>query len=168
MKRKELRHLWWFQGEKNPFGCNVFLQINSLLQGSTRTVLKYFYKLWKPKGHSLRERHNMSNWAVFIWQAQRQQQWWFTYLCSAYYMLKNIQSPQTTPVSKNTIFILAVKLTRIAWFSAISPSILNRFSWNFAKAIFYSNPNSGKKFAKLYLIFQKLDHLTCNKILELV
>ena len=41
-------------------------------------------------------------------------------------------------------------------------------SWNFAKAIFYSNPNSGKNFAKLYLLFQKLDHLTCNKILELV
>ena len=64
--------------------------------------------------------------------------------------------------------ILAVKLTKIAWFSAISPSILNQFSWNFAKAIFYSNPNSGKNFAKLYSIFQKLDHLTCNKILELV
>ena len=32
-----------------------------------------------------------------------------------------------------------------------------------AKAIFYSNPNSGENFAKLYLIFQKLDHLTCNK-----
>ena len=66
----------------------------------------------------------------------------------------------------NFIAILAVKLTRIAWFSAIPPSILNRFSWNFAKAIFYSNPNSGKNFAKLYLILQKLDHLTCNKILE--
>ena len=64
--------------------------------------------------------------------------------------------------------ILAVKLTRIAWFPAISPSILNRFSCNFAKAIFYSNPNSGKNLTKLYLIFQKLDHLTCNKILELV
>ena len=37
--------------------------------------------------------------------------------------------------------LLAVKLPRIAWFSAISPSILNRFSSNFAKAIFYSNPN---------------------------
>ena len=46
--------------------------------------------------------------------------------------------------------------------------VLNRFSWNFAKNIFYSNPNSGKNFAKLYLIFQKLDHLTCSKILELV
>ena len=33
---------------------------------------------------------------------------------------------------------------------------------------FSVNPNSGKNFGKLYLIFQKLDHLTCNKILELV
>ena len=33
---------------------------------------------------------------------------------------------------------------------------------------FYSNPDSDKNFAKLYLIFQKLDHFTCNKILELV
>ena len=39
---------------------------------------------------------------------------------------------------------------------------------NFAETIFYSNPNSGKNFAKLYLIFQKLDHLRCNNILELV
>ena len=34
------------------------------------------------------------------------------------------------------IYIPAVKLTRIAWFSAISPSILNRFSWNFCKGNF--------------------------------
>ena len=66
------------------------------------------------------------------------------------------------------VTLLPVKLTRITWFSAISSSILNRFSWNFAKAIFYSNPNSGKNFAKSHLILQKLDHLTCNKILELV
>ena len=33
---------------------------------------------------------------------------------------------------------------------------------------FVENPNSSKKFAKLFLIFQKLDHLPCNKILELV
>ena len=35
-------------------------------------------------------------------------------------------------------------------------------------AIFYSNPNSRKKIVKLYWVFQKLDHLTYNKILELV
>ena len=45
--------------------------------------------------------------------------------------------------------ILAVKLTRIAWFSAISPSILNRFYSNFAKAIFHSNPNSPENFIKI-------------------
>ena len=49
-------------------------------------------------------------------------------------------------------------------FSVNSEPIVLKFS----KAIFYSNPNSGKNFTKLYLIFQKLDHLTCNKILELV
>ena len=49
-------------------------------------------------------------------------------------------------------------------FSVISELI----SLKFAKAIFYSNPYSGKNFAKLYLILQKLDHLTCNEILELV
>ena len=41
---------------------------------------------------------------------------------------------------------------------------LNRFSSNFAKAIFYSNPNSPENFVKLYCAFQKLDHLTCNKL----
>ena len=44
------------------------------------------------------------------------------------------------------------------------PSILKRFSSNFAKAIFYSNPNSPENFLKLYNAFQKLDHLTCNKL----
>ena len=34
----------------------------------------------------------------------------------------------------------------------------------FAKAIFYSNPNSPENFVKLYSVFQKLDHLTCNKL----
>ena len=49
-------------------------------------------------------------------------------------------------------YIPAVKLTRIAWFSAISPSILNRFPWNFAKAIFYSNPSSSspENFTKFF------------------
>ena len=56
--------------------------------------------------------------------------------------------------------VLTVKLTRITWFSAISPSILNRFSSNFTKAIFYSNPNSPGNLVKLYSVFQKLDHLT--------
>ena len=51
-------------------------------------------------------------------------------------------------------------------FWPISLAILNRFPWNFAMVIFYSNPNSGKHFAKLYLIFQKVDYLLCNKILE--
>ena len=37
-----------------------------------------------------------------------------------------------------------------------------------AEAIVYKNPNRGKKFAKLYLIFQKVDHLPYNNILELV
>ena len=60
--------------------------------------------------------------------------------------------------------IVGVKLTRIAWFSAISPSILNRFPANFAKAIFYSNPNSPENFVKLYSVFQKLAHLTCSKL----
>ena len=48
--------------------------------------------------------------------------------------------------------------------SAISPSILNRFSSNFAKAIFYSNTNSPVYFVKLYSVFQKLDHSTCNEL----
>ena len=60
--------------------------------------------------------------------------------------------------------ILAVKLPRIACFGAISPSILNRFPSNFAKAIFYSNPDSPENFVKLYSVFQKLDHLTCSKL----
>ena len=59
--------------------------------------------------------------------------------------------------------ILAVKLTRIASFSAISPSILNRFPLNFAKAIFYSDP-SLENFVNLHSVFQKLDHLTCSKL----
>ena len=43
---------------------------------------------------------------------------------------------------------------------------VNRFSSNFAKpkAIFYSNPNSPENFVKLHSAFQKLDHLTCNKL----
>ena len=68
------------------------------------------------------------------------------------------------PGVKMEVSILTVKLTRIAWFSAISPSILNRFSPNFVKAIFYSNPNSPENFVKLYSVFQKLDHLTCNEL----
>ena len=47
--------------------------------------------------------------------------------------------------------------------SAIYPSILNQFTLNFAKAIFYSKPNSPDNFVKLYSVFQKLDHLTCGK-----
>ena len=39
--------------------------------------------------------------------------------------------------------------------------------WNLAQAIFKSCPNVGKNFAKSYLIAQKLDHLTCNTILEI-
>ena len=54
------------------------------------------------------------------------------------------------------LLILAVKLTRIAWFSAISS--------NFTKAIFYSNPNNPENFVNLYSVFQKLDHLTCNEL----
>ena len=64
----------------------------------------------------------------------------------------------------NVCPMVAVKLTRIALFSAISPSILNRFSSNFAKVIFYSNPNTLEIFVKLYSVFQKLDHLTCNEL----
>ena len=59
-------------------------------------------------------------------------------------------------------------IIRSACFSSISPSILNRFSWNFAQDIFRLCHIIGKKFAKFYWIFQKLDHLTCNKIPELV
>ena len=47
---------------------------------------------------------------------------------------------------------------------AISPLILIRFSSNFAKAIFYVNPNSPENFVKLNSVFQKLDHLTCSKL----
>ena len=32
------------------------------------------------------------------------------------------------------------------------------------KAIFYSNPNSPENFVKLYSVFQKLDHSTCNEL----
>ena len=49
-------------------------------------------------------------------------------------------------------------------FSVTSEPIFLKFCIGY----FYSNPNSSKNFAKLYWIFQKLDHLTCNKILELV
>ena len=49
-------------------------------------------------------------------------------------------------------------------FLAIYPSIINRFPSNFAKAIFYSNPNSPENFVKLYRVFQKLDYLTCSKV----
>ena len=45
----------------------------------------------------------------------------------------------------------------------IFPFILNRFPWNFAKVIFYSNLNRPENFVKLYSEFQKLDHLTCSK-----
>ena len=54
-----------------------------------------------------------------------------------------------SPDLRGFLIILAVKLTRIAWFSAISPSILNRLSSNFAKAIFYSNPNSPANLVKI-------------------
>ena len=45
-------------------------------------------------------------------------------------------------------------------FSAISQPI----SFKFAKAIFYSNPNSLENFVKLPSVFQKLDHLTCRPL----
>ena len=41
-------------------------------------------------------------------------------------------------------------------------------SQNLAQAIFRSYLNVGKNFEKLNSILQKLDHLTCYKILELV
>ena len=41
-------------------------------------------------------------------------------------------------------------------------------SLKFSTGIFKSYTDVGKKFAELYLILQKLDHLTCTKILELV
>ena len=37
-----------------------------------------------------------------------------------------------------------------ACFTSISPSVKNRFSWNFVQEIFKSCPNIGKKFVKLY------------------
>ena len=66
---------------------------------------------------------------------------------------------QTTPWATFILIIL--------WcmFLSISPSIMNRFPCSFTQAIFKSYPNVGRN---LYWIFQKLDHLTCNKILELV
>ena len=47
-----------------------------------------------------------------------------------------------------------------ACFQAIALSILNRSHRNYAHAISKSRPNSGRKLAQLYLIFQKLDHMT--------
>ena len=35
---------------------------------------------------------------------------------------------------------------------------------NCSKAIFYANPNSPENFVKLYSVFQKLNHLTCNEL----
>ena len=46
--------------------------------------------------------------------------------------------------------------------------IFGDFSVNFNPiSIVYYYPYSGKKIAKLYLIFQKLDHLPCYTFLEL-
>ena len=72
------------------------------------------------------------------------------------------------PNLKNTSFAVIRPLKNTLKMIKQDRIIFADFSADSAKAIFYSNPNSGKKFAKLYLIFQKLDHLTCNKILELV
>ena len=50
------------------------------------------------------------------------------------------------------IITLTIVYDTIIWsacFSSISPSIINRFSWNFAQDISKSSPN----FAKLYVIF---------------
>ena len=93
--------------------------------------------------------------------------WLLTWLCGGVCLsLRRVDSILNLKCIIYRLYsILAVKLTRIAWFSAISPSILNRFSSNFAKAIFYSNPNSPDNFVKLYSVFQKLDHLsTCNEL----
>ena len=36
--------------------------------------------------------------------------------------------------------------------------------WGFVAPYFQKNPNSPENFVKLYGVFQKLDHLTCNKL----
>ena len=62
----------------------------------------------------------------------------------------------------------AVQSLLLAW----GGSLLCSFVWLFTNTItlclLMGCPNIGKNFAKLYSIFQKLDHLTCNKIPELV
>ena len=88
---------------------------------------------------------------------------WCQCHCQWWWLVLSVSESLTVSVSDVMIIILAVKSTRIAWFSAISLSILNRFFSNFTKAIFYSNPNRPENFVKLYSVFQKLDHLTCNE-----
>ena len=58
-------------------------------------------------------------------------------------------------------------MTQSSGSHAISQSILNRFPRNFSQDISKSCPNTSKKLANLFSIFQKLAHLTCNKIPEL-
>ena len=67
--------------------------------------------------------------------------------------------------------ILAIKLKMINQDRMIFDDFFVNFepiSVKFGKGHFLLNPKSSNKFAKLCLLFQKLDHLPCNKVLELV
>ena len=52
-------------------------------------------------------------------------------------------------------------------FSVSSQSILRRFSQHFVTIIILSFGNNPENLAKFHLVFQKLDHLTCNAILRM-
>ena len=52
-------------------------------------------------------------------------------------------------------------------FLVSSQSILKRLSRHFATIIIRSFGNNPKNSAKFHLVFQKLDHLTCNAILRI-
>ena len=59
----------------------------------------------------------------------------------------------TIIMTANLFTILAVKLKMINQ----DGMIFNRFPSNFAKAIFYLNPNSPENFGKLYSVFKPFD-----------
>ena len=70
----------------------------------------------------------------------------------------------TVKFSSKNIMYTRRQINQDHMISGISQSIPNRFSSNFANATFYSNPNGPENFVKLYNVFQKLDHLTCNEL----
>ena len=84
---------------------------------------------------------------------------------------RRLNATDTTPgLIINVVLIvinelyLRPQLTSSACFSLIYPSIINRFSWNSVQIIFRQNLNIPENLVKLYIVFRKLDHLTCSKL----